>query len=93
MRNESDLGAAAPSGESGSNEPCGSRPSEAELSLAAAMHGLVRQMGETNIHLMMLAQQTAKCLEHIEILVDLVVGSEVEDEEQPRSYLDGTPVS
>lgn len=82
----------APSGESGSNAPSVSPPSEADLSLIAAMHGLVQQLSETNVHLLMLADQTAKCLAHMALLVDLLASSEEEDEAEPGTYLDGTPI-
>lgn len=92
MQSESGSNVAAPSGASGSSAPSASPPSEAEPSLIAAMHGLVQQLGETNVHLLMLADQTAKCLAHIALLIDLLASSEEEDETEPRTYLDGTPI-
>jgi hypothetical protein len=94
MPSESDSVVGAPLDGSGSSAPLASLPSEAERSLIVALHGLVHQMGETNVHLLVLADQTAKCLAHISLLLDLVLSSEPEDEEQqPKSYLDGSPVS
>jgi hypothetical protein len=90
---QSDLDVDVPLGENGSGATCGSLPSEAERLLIAALHGLVRQLGETNVHLLVLADQTAKCLSHISILLDLVVSSEAEEDEEARTYLDGSPVS
>lgn len=79
--------------ESGLNAPCSLPPNEAERSLLEAMHGLVQQLGETNVHLLMLADQTVKCLAHISILIDLLMSSEEEETTDARTYLDGTPVS
>lgn len=68
-------------------------PSEAEQPLLAEMRSLVQQLAETNVHLLVLTDQVAKCLAHISLLLDLILSNEEEvDETDGRKYLDGTPV-
>lgn len=92
MASESDSAVDAPPGANGSNEPCSLRSNEGEQSLIVEMRVLVRQMAETNIHLMVLADQTSKCLAHIAILLDLVFTDEDEADTESTTYLDGTPI-
>jgi hypothetical protein len=93
MPTESDSPVGAPLVGNGSSASPASPPSEAERSLIAAIQGLAHQLGETNVHLLVLADQTAKCLSHISLLLDLVLSNEAEEDEEARTYLDGTQVS
>lgn len=94
MQSEPDSPAAAPPGESESSAPGGWLQSEQQSSLTAEMRGLIHQLRETNVHLLVLADQTARCLEHISVLVDLLASSDdADDESQPGAYLDGTPIA
>jgi hypothetical protein len=93
MPSESDSPVGALLGGNGSSALPASPPSEAEQSLIAAIHGLAHQLGETNVHLLVLADTTAKCLSHISLLLDLVLSNEAaEADEESKSYLDGSPV-
>lgn len=92
MRNESDSAADAPLAESGSSARSALPSREGEPLLTAAMDRLAHQLGETNVRLLVLADQTAKCLAHISLLLDLLVSSEEEEQEQERAYLDGSPI-
>jgi hypothetical protein len=94
MANADDSTVAAPPGANGSNEQCGSPPSAGEQSLAAEMRLLVRELAETNLHLLVLTDQTAKCLAHIAVLLDLLLSDEADDSDRDATtYLDGTRIS
>jgi hypothetical protein len=92
MTSENDSTVAARVGVNGSSERCASPPSEAEQSLHAAIRNLVQQIGETNAHLMILSDQTARCLAHIALLVDLLLSDEDESDTDTMTYLDGRPI-
>jgi uncharacterized Rossmann fold enzyme len=92
MSNETDFDVDARPGVNGSNAQSCSRQNEADRSLTAALHDLVKQLGETNAHLMVLAGQTAKCLAHLSILIDIVLTDEDESATDATTYLDGSPI-
>lgn len=93
MSNERDFGVDARLDANGSNAPFNSPPNAADPSLIVALHDLVQQLGETNTHLMVLADQTAKCLAHIAILLDIVLSDDDEPGTDATTYLDGSPIS
>jgi hypothetical protein len=93
MEGASSSGAGVQLAASGSCALCDSAPSEAERSLTVALLALVQQLTETNVHLLTLADQTAKALEHIAFLTDLMSMDDDEDNAHAdRIYLDGTPI-
>lgn len=90
---ESGSSVAAQLDERSSSDSGSSPPSEAEPPLLAEIRGLVQQLAETNVHLLVLTDQIAKCLAHISLLLDLILSSEEDvDETDGSKYLDGTPV-
>lgn len=93
MESNSDSTAGAQPDESGSAATSASQSNAAEQSLVAAIARLAQQLGETNVHLLVLADQTAKCLAHVSLLLDLLVSEDDSEEESPTgTYLDGTPI-
>lgn len=92
MSNERDFDVGVPPDASGSGEQFNLPRNAVDPSLTAALHDLVKQIGETNAHLMVLADLTAKCLAHISILLDIVVSDEDESDTEATTYLDGSPI-
>lgn len=92
MDSENDSNADALSGGSGSSGPCASPPNELAGSLLAEMRALVRELSETNIHLLVLTDQTAKCLAHIAVLLDLMLSENDDVDTESTTYLDGKPI-
>lgn len=92
MDSENDSNADALSGGSGSSGPSASPPNELGISLLKEMQGLVRELSETNIHLLVLTDQTAKCLAHIAVLLDLMLADNDEADTESTTYLDGKPI-
>lgn len=81
-----------PPGENGSNALCDSPRNGADQPLTAAVCDLVKQMAETNALLIVLADQTAQCLAHMSILMDIVVTNEEQPDSDTTTYLDGSPI-
>jgi uncharacterized Rossmann fold enzyme len=92
MSNERDFGADVRLDVNGSNARSNLLPNEADRSLTGAIHELVSQLRETNIQMMVLADQTAKCLAHISILIDIVLSDTDESDTEAVTYLDGSPI-
>jgi hypothetical protein len=93
MANPNDSAVDAPLDVNGSSERCASPSSEAERLLLTAVHRLIEQLSETNVHLLMLADQTARCLAHVTVLLDLLVADDDESDTDATTYLDGTRIS
>lgn len=92
MQSAFDSTAGAQREESGSAETSASRSSAAEPSSSEAIYKLVQKLHETNVHLLVLTDQVAKCLAHVSLLLDLLVSEEEADDSSVGTYLDGTPI-
>jgi hypothetical protein len=93
MPSNSDSTVAVQPDASGSAGTSALHSNAAERSSAAAIDRLTQQLAETNVHLLVLTDQTAKCLAHISLLLDLLVSEEDSDDASSGTYLDGTPIS
>lgn len=91
MQSDSDSTAGARPDVNGSGEPSASLSSADVLSSTEAIDRLVRQLAETNVHLLVLTDQVAKALAHVSLLLDLLV-TEEEDADSSGTYLDGSPI-
>lgn len=92
MSNERDFGVDARLDVNGSGAQFKLPPNALDPSLTVALHDLVKQLGETNALLMVLVDQTAKCLAHISILLDIVLTDDDESDTDATTYLDGSPI-
>lgn len=94
MQSDSDSTAGARPDVNGSDGPSASPSSAGEQSSTEAINRLVQQLAETNVHLLVLADQVAKALAHVSVLLDLLVTIDEEDTQDTAggTYLDGSPI-